>query len=128
MELVKWVVPVADLDQHCVAFFYREGVLYRKWLSSRDGSTTKQIVLPGDLKFEVLSLAHDTSTGGHMHVKKTHLRILRNLYWPNVFKEVAHLSLLVRFARRLTSDSLWLVINLSQCLSSLFPSNGLVWM
>ena len=57
-------------------------MLFRYWRG------TKQLVIPVSLRANVLKIAHDVPTAGHLGRKKTEARILRRFYWPGVFRDV----------------------------------------
>ncbi len=69
-------------------FRSQEGLLYRQWLPKGDDSMVEQLVLPTDLRGEVLKLAHTIPLGGHLGKRKTADRILRRFYWPTLFRDV----------------------------------------
>ena len=48
----------------------------------------KQILVPKDLRKMVIEVAHDTMLAGHMGVKKTEDRILKNFNWPGIHQDV----------------------------------------
>ena len=48
-----------------------------------------QIVVPGEYRKAVMSVAHDSSMTEYLDDNKTSNRILAHLYWPNVIREVA---------------------------------------
>ncbi len=84
-----------DLGDHRVCFFWRDGILMRKWtpsVSDRGKSVTRrcqkfeQIVVPKDYRSKILEMAHDLA--GHMGVQKTKDRVLEHFYWPGVFQDV----------------------------------------
>ena len=52
-------------------------------------ASTRQVVLPESLRKYVMSSAHDTTTGGHLGIKKTREKIMSNFYWPGIYKDVA---------------------------------------
>ena len=61
----------------------RRGVLYR--IRNRVnglGECSKQIMVPKTLRRKVMEVAHDSSFGGHLGIKKTKDRIQTNFYGP----------------------------------------------
>jgi len=101
---VKWLkdgmLPVAinDLARHDPAikslhaqweqFKLTDGVLYRKyWSSSKEGDSW-QLVSPVGYRKEVMRAAHASVTGGHMGVKKTQMKVAKQVYWVGWSKDV----------------------------------------
>ncbi|CAJ1076939.1 uncharacterized protein LOC118558122 [Xyrichtys novacula] len=83
------VVAAEDDSQTCV-FFVDNGVLMRRWSpDSREIPVVNQVVVPTDYRAQILSLAHDSSLAGHLGVKKTYHRVLRNFFWPGLKTDVA---------------------------------------
>uniref|UniRef100_A0A3P9JAN5 Gypsy retrotransposon integrase-like protein 1 n=1 Tax=Oryzias latipes TaxID=8090 RepID=A0A3P9JAN5_ORYLA len=73
-----------------VIYFMENGILMRRWTQhSSDLDNTDQLVVPRNFRLQVLSLAHDSSLAGHLGVKKTYHRILRNFFWPGLRSDVA---------------------------------------
>ena len=72
-----------------VTFFIRESLLHRRWRPKGsdigDCRTTEQLVLLED----VMRLAHEIPLARHMGKQKTTARILKRLYWPRIFSNVA---------------------------------------
>lgn len=85
-----WSSAVSDDKQFgSVCFFVENGVLMRKWApDSTEWNTVTQVVVPVEYRPQVLRLAHDSVAGGHLGVKKTYLKILRNFFWPGLKSEV----------------------------------------
>lgn len=62
----------------------------RMWSpDSSELSVVNQVVVPKEYRLQVLSLAHDSSLAGHLGVKKTYYRVLRNFFWPGLKTGVA---------------------------------------
>ena len=74
-------------------FFYKEGILYRRWvprkLQNRDLKTCEQLVLPLRCRSVVMQMGHDAPMAGHLGVNKTRNRILNRYYWPGIFKDIS---------------------------------------
>ena len=66
-------------------------VLYRMYQNPwvNQGKPVKQVVVPKELRSQVLGLAHDSIMGGHLGVKKTTDKVMSNFYWPGVNTDVA---------------------------------------
>ena len=71
-------------------FKKRVGIVYSVYNdATRGGASTRQLILPESMRKYVMSLAHDTTTGGHLGIKKTREKIISNFYWPGLYKDVA---------------------------------------
>ena len=72
------------------SFEMKNGIVYRVYHDmARGGATTRQVVLPESLRKYVMSIAHDTITGGHLGIRKTREKIMSNFYWPGIDGDVA---------------------------------------
>ena len=68
----------------------KNGIVHRVHYSmARGGATTRQVVLPESLRKYVMSIVHDTITGGHLGIRKTREKITSNFYWPGIDGDVA---------------------------------------
>ena len=56
---------------------------------TRGGANVRQVVLPESLRKYVVSVVHDTITGGHLGIKKTRKKIMSSFYWPGMYDDVA---------------------------------------
>ena len=71
-------------------FEKKDGIVYRVYNDeTRGGAHVRQVVLPESLRKYVMSVAHDTITGGHLGIKKTREKIMSNFYWPGMYEDVA---------------------------------------
>ena len=76
-------------------YFLRDGVLFRRWLPPRhpqedaDWAAVDQIVLPTTYRRPIVELAHDGRYRGHLGVRKTLSKVLRNFYWPGASAQVS---------------------------------------
>ena len=59
----------------------RDGVVYRRWESEDGDRVTFKLVLPGNMRREVMVHLHDSQTAGHLGVKKTIARVKERFYW-----------------------------------------------
>ena len=57
------------------------GVLYRHWEGDNNSDTKIQLILPSNMRAEVLNHCHDAPTGGHLGEERTLSRVKGNLYW-----------------------------------------------
>ena len=74
-----------------VHFEEKGGILYRVFSHPRvnGGNEIRQVVVPENLRNQVIELAHSSLMGGHMGIRKTSDRILSNFYWPGLNDDVA---------------------------------------
>ncbi|XP_072019070.1 uncharacterized protein [Amphiura filiformis] len=85
------VVPIDEIEQHRVCCYWQDGILYRKWSSTKSPHTVeKQIVVPEKYRSLLLKLAHDIPMSGHQGVERTKDRLLASFYWPGIFACVAN--------------------------------------
>ena len=66
----------------------RDGVLYRDRPRRCGEQEVKQVVVPRDLRKQMLSMSHDSVTSGHFGVKRTKARLLQSAYWFNMKNDV----------------------------------------
>ena len=93
-QLCEKALTVAEAGQEPVFYYKQSGVLMRKWrppeVSTEDEwKVVYQIVLPSSYREEVLQVAHETPTAGHLGVNKTESRILQHFYCPRIRKDMA---------------------------------------
>ena len=74
-------------------FFMKNGLLYRKHQETKTGRSSNQLVVPKELRQQVMSVNHESAFSGHLGVKKTEVRILPNFFWPGLRQDV------IRFCR-----------------------------
>ncbi len=74
------------LWRHWDRLHLNNGVLYRRWVS--ENGSTHQLVVPEELKKDILLLYHDIPSGGHLGSEKTLERIKTSFYWPGMKNEV----------------------------------------
>ena len=74
-----------------VHFEEKEGILYCVFSHPKlnGGNEIRQVVVPGNLRNQVMRLAHSSLMEGHMGIRKTSDRILSNFYWPCLHDDVA---------------------------------------
>uniref|UniRef100_A0A3B5QLU2 Gypsy retrotransposon integrase-like protein 1 n=1 Tax=Xiphophorus maculatus TaxID=8083 RepID=A0A3B5QLU2_XIPMA len=89
-HLFQSALPAEEMQNHAHGYFVENKVLLRKWMPCGDdviGQPVYQVVVPLKLRDLVLQVSHDES--GHMGVRKTYDRILRNFFWPRLKKDIA---------------------------------------
>lgn len=74
-------------------FWYEKekGIIYRYFSSPKvdNGKLFKLLVVPSNLRDQVMKLAHDSILGGHLGVRKTISKIIAEFYWPSVHSDVS---------------------------------------
>jgi hypothetical protein len=56
--------------------------------ANRSEKATKQVVVPKELRSQVMSLAHESIMGGHLGVKKTFDKVTTSFYWPGIHGDI----------------------------------------
>ena len=74
-------------------FYKKNGLLYRKHQETKTGRSFNQLVVPKELRRQVMSVNHESAFSGHLGAKKTEVRILPNFFWPGLCQDV------IRFCR-----------------------------
>ena len=74
-------------------FYKKNGLLYRKHQETKTGRSFNQLVVPKELRRQVMSVNHESAFSGHLGAKKTEVRILPNFFWPGLLQDV------IRFCR-----------------------------
>ena len=63
------------------SFEMKNGIVYRVYHDmARGGAKRRQVVLPDSLRKYVMSIDHDTITGGHLRIRKTREKVMSNFY------------------------------------------------
>lgn len=78
-------------DSAAQGYFVRGGILVRKWTPQAKAflkESLVQVVIPTVFCLMVLKLAHD-DLSGHLGVKKTYNRVMRNFFWPRLKRDVS---------------------------------------
>ena len=70
-------------------FEIKSGLLYRRFLSNKDSTLSKQLMVPKPLREKVLKLAHEALLSAHLGIKKTTDKIMQNFYWPGLQSDVS---------------------------------------
>ena len=80
-------------DKSTAQFYKKEGLFfYRRWTpkcqGGGKGSQVEHLVLPSCCRRTVLELGHQIPLSGHLGKEKTLKRILRQFFWPSIFKDM----------------------------------------
>ena len=81
-ELCNGALSAAEMETAAQGYFFLDEVLVRKWLPQGEefiGDPVVQIVVPKKFREAVLKIAHD-NVAGHLGVRKTYDRVLRNFF------------------------------------------------
>ena len=89
------------------SFEKKNGIVYRVYHAmARGGATTQQVVLPESLRKCVISIAHDTITGGHLGIRKTREKITSNFNWPGIDGNIARYCHLCNVCQKTVSKGI----------------------
>ena len=69
-------------------FYKKNGLLYRKHQETKMGGSFNQLVVPKELRRQVMSVNHESAFSGHLRAKKTEVTILLNFFWPALCQDV----------------------------------------
>ena len=69
-------------------FYKKNGLLYRKHQGTKTGRSFNQLVVPKELRRQVMSVNHESAFSGHLGAKKTEVRLLPNFFWPGLRQDV----------------------------------------
>jgi len=87
-ELAQHDPATKSLHAQWERFKVTEGVLYRKYWSNTQEGESWQLVAPLAYRKEVMRTAHASVTGGHKGVKKTQVKVAKQVYWVGWSKHV----------------------------------------
>ena len=77
------------IRENYVGEFYRKnGLLYWKHQETKTGRSFNQLVIPKELRRQVMSVNHESAFSGHLGAKKTEVRILPNFFQPGLCQNV----------------------------------------
>ncbi|RNA35865.1 Retrovirus-related Pol poly from transposon [Brachionus plicatilis] len=72
--------------QQTEGFLFEDGALL-KVRRENIGVLKKLLVVPKDLRPDILKMCHDNFMGSHLGQKKTWMKLSNRFYWPNAYKE-----------------------------------------
>ena len=83
----------SEASQEPVGYYCKTGVLMQRWRPpdtqcNEEWRVVNQIVVPKQLREEVLQLAHEGPLAGHLGINKIQQRILQHFYWPGLRTDV----------------------------------------
>ena len=85
----KWNEESRILASRWNQLVLRDGILYRRWTPSSNEGPVTQLVLPAQLRAEILHQLHDLRVVGHLGVQRTLARVQHRYYWPGCALDVA---------------------------------------
>ncbi|GFO00775.1 gypsy retrotransposon integrase-like protein 1 [Plakobranchus ocellatus] len=89
MKLQRWMLKeLRGEGEKIVSFEKARGIVYRRYEDLERYVDLKQVVLPKPLREYVISIAHNSLTGAHLGIKRTKNKVLSNVYWPQVDRDV----------------------------------------
>ena len=66
----------------------KDNILYRIYQQENSDNTVEQVVVPKELRTQVMGLAHESLMGGHLGVKKIMDKIQASFYWPGIHGDI----------------------------------------
>ena len=74
------------IGQAEVSFKSKKGILYRVYKAPLryGGRPLKQVMVPQSLRQHIMGVAHGSTMGGHMGIKKTTTKIESAFCWPGI--------------------------------------------
>lgn len=70
-------------------YFTENGLYYRQYTSSGENpNVCKQLLVPQNLRNDVLHIAHDGIMSGHFGIRKATNKVLSEFNWPSLRKDV----------------------------------------
>ena len=80
-------------------FYKKNGLRYRKHQEPKTGRSFNQLVIPKELRRQVMSVNRESAFSGHLGAKKTEVRILPNFFWPGLRQDIIRFAVPVMYAR-----------------------------
>lgn len=77
-----------NVEESSSQFFYKEGILKRKWMPPHQAEEVEQMVLPQPYRETALRMAHMSTLAGHFGKTKTTLKLMMRFFWPGIRKDV----------------------------------------
>ena len=82
-----------DASREPVSYYRKSGLLMRRWRPpdaqyKEEWRIINQVVVPTQIRGEILRLAHEGPLAGHLGINKTQQKILQHFYWPGLRTDV----------------------------------------
>jgi len=87
-EVARYGVLVKSLWSQWDQLEIKNSILCRKWESHDGGEIHSQAIVPRDKKNDILRMAHDSRSGGHLGIRRTLQKIRKEYYWVGLQKDV----------------------------------------
>ena len=80
-----------NVEDESVKYFINSNNILCREFTCDNLESVIQIIVPYKLRTELLKLAHDIASSGHLGIVKTKDRLLlAGFYWPSIGKDVAY--------------------------------------
>ena len=91
LQKIRMITNEEDATNSDGRFFRRNGLIYRRYVSSGDmeAEEVEQLVLPKACRQAVIKLAHSIPLAEHLGKKKTLSRVQKRFYWPGIYHDVS---------------------------------------
>jgi len=93
-ELFDQALSSEEAEKVPQCYVVKDGLLMRKWRCPtakvcHHWDCKYQIVVPKEIRTDILELGHDAPTASHLGVKKTKSRIFEHFWWPGAGRDIA---------------------------------------
>ena len=90
LEKVRNSNKILERGNHKSWYTMDKGIWYRMYQPDvgNPDKVVKQVVVPQQLRLQVMSLAHDSLMGGHLGIRKTYDKVTTSFYWPGIHGDV----------------------------------------
>ena len=75
-------------------YVVKDGVVYRIWFGKNGEPSRMQLLVPHEMRDDVIKMSHGGMCGGHMGIAKTCDQVQRRAFWPGWRMDT------IRFCRR----------------------------
>ena len=90
LNKIRNVVDLKRIKENgkCKSWYEMSNEILYRMFSRENCEVRKQVVVPSELRVQVMKLAHESIMGGHLGTKKTYDKILSSFYWPGIHSDV----------------------------------------
>lgn len=81
------VDPSISIEK-CHEFFIRDNILYKTIKPNKPYDATEVLVIPDNLRKEILAECHDSPLAGHLGFQKTYEKIRQRYFWPKMYSQI----------------------------------------
>ena len=94
-KLYDGAITQEEMVNEAEGFYLTNDVLMRKWRArecpaDQEWKVLYQVVLPPCYREDILKLAHDVPTAGHLGSRKTQAKVQQHFYWPKMHKDIVN--------------------------------------